>query len=901
MTLPVVDFLVQRMQEYDSQYELRPGTAFTDLFILPLSYITQPIVDEIAAFETGQSIIRILQLDDPDSYPTDKVDGLVGNLFVTRITGSLATGTVRMLYLQATDVNYLARSLEFRSSTGLKFYNRLAITGSASEIIGNTEAEYYYLDILVDAESPGESYNVEENGIVYVNDINVIKVYNPNAFTSGVNEETNTEVLNRTMESIGVRDMNTTPGLMAVMYEQFSSFLTYVRGIGFLDPEMMRDIYYNFHIGGMIDVWLKTNAILDGEFQIDTINVDLTRELSTTAGIQMTGTDWLSLGTSSLSEETTPLSASSTEPVNESASFVSYVDLVAGVDLSVNKFISFSMDTLPKRDINVAGIIPKKTQAHEIVNAINRVVGATVATTKTNPTIVNTVNTGNTTVAGSLVFLDPTPGIFRNVYAGDKLAIIGGTSAGSYTVSSKTSDNELVLTTAIPDILIGANYSITRSGTYIGLVSTTKSQYGFFVLGRPSTGGSALSPVFGLSSDTEFKGTGPYVYTRDEHYAVDTAKGAVSRVIGPTIISTPSTPTGVVQSGILFSDSRGANSLFGSQEGDILTINWSTGPVDYRIIRAITTSGGVSTVQVDTCFHQTVPVNVQYSITRTAIKNGEVVLYAFNFHPLSIDIGALIQQGEYGRTYDIRKGREDYTIKDTAYLWTERIEVIDPATGSPLGQDLDAIGGFGQGNYGEGPYGIGNRAEYRLYVNKPELRFSPLEDSLIIINDAYLGESLKVYYKYVPDVDTVHAFATSDANRVLDAQVVAKHCIPALVSMTVLYKSQSGVLLQYSDSEVTQEVMRFINDRPGLFPIDSSDIIQTILTKIDPAKTAGTQIITPFTMRADIHNTDGSLTIVSSPDSLQIPNETIPPYTVAPLSPRTAHWIAYDITVRRVT
>ena len=60
MTLPIIDFLTQRMQEYDPTFEHRPGTAFSDLFIQPLSYIVQPIANEVAAIRTGQSINLIL-------------------------------------------------------------------------------------------------------------------------------------------------------------------------------------------------------------------------------------------------------------------------------------------------------------------------------------------------------------------------------------------------------------------------------------------------------------------------------------------------------------------------------------------------------------------------------------------------------------------------------------------------------------------------------------------------------------------------------------------------------------------------------------------------------------------------------------------------------------------------
>ena len=57
MSLPILDFLVERMEEYDENFEHRVGTPFSDLFMQPLSLIVQPLRDEANEIYINQSLI----------------------------------------------------------------------------------------------------------------------------------------------------------------------------------------------------------------------------------------------------------------------------------------------------------------------------------------------------------------------------------------------------------------------------------------------------------------------------------------------------------------------------------------------------------------------------------------------------------------------------------------------------------------------------------------------------------------------------------------------------------------------------------------------------------------------------------------------------------------------------
>lgn len=96
--LPIAKFLTTRLQEYDPNFDVRSGTGFAQLFINPMQFMVQPIVDEITQLQTAQSFLRILQQPDPDAFDEESVDALAANLYVTRNPGNVSAGIARVYY-----------------------------------------------------------------------------------------------------------------------------------------------------------------------------------------------------------------------------------------------------------------------------------------------------------------------------------------------------------------------------------------------------------------------------------------------------------------------------------------------------------------------------------------------------------------------------------------------------------------------------------------------------------------------------------------------------------------------------------------------------------------------------------------------------------------------------------
>ena len=267
---------------------------------------------------------------------------------------------------------------------------------------------------------------------------------------------------------------------------------------------------------------------------------------------------------------------------------------------------------------------------------------------------------------------------------------------------------------------------------------------------------------------------------------------------------------------------------------------------------------------------------------------------------MSIDVGNQVVLDSLGRERGIRTGREDFTITDMAYLYTIQIELIDPVSLEPLGSVLEGKGGYGRGGYGQGGFGIGSRAQYRMIVNEPTERFSAYEDSYLIIDTAFLGQSFKVSYKYVPEIVEFQTFASSDSERVLDGDVLMKHFLPGVVDITAEYTTDPTNASTPSLAEVTSAVEKYINKTTKGQTIDSSDIVDVIYEQIDPNRTRKAKVKSPISMYATIYNTDNTLTVIESTDSLEVPDDEIPVYTTAPLSPRIVHWIAGSINLTEI-
>lgn len=377
--LPISEFLQERLKEFDPKFEVRAGTAFYDLFMKPMQYIVQPLRDEADDVQEAQSFLRILSTEDPDAFNEEAVDSLASNVFSERIEGGHSSGVARVFYATPVDREWSTGGFVVTGSNAQTYSNTTPYAITQAEMSRNYELGNYYYDVPITSDQPGGNTELEESQLVSIDsDPEALYVTNIAPISGGVDRETNTEFINRVKKSIAVRDLVTGKGFNAILFENFGNFLEELFPVGFGDPEMMRDIIHNTHVGGRVDGYIKTSKISQKTQDFVGVLIDFTRHTRITRNIQLFGTDEYPLGVTNLSRTGGVQFIVRQVKPDVAAKVQSTVDLSTVIDLSVNSYVTISIDG-EEKTIRVAGVTPAQTTRNEIVAIINNSFGVDVA------------------------------------------------------------------------------------------------------------------------------------------------------------------------------------------------------------------------------------------------------------------------------------------------------------------------------------------------------------------------------------------------------------------------------------------------------------------------------------------------------------------------------------------
>jgi hypothetical protein len=824
--LPVIQFIRERLAEGDTTFETREGTGFFDLFVKPQELMLQPLLTSMETSLTSQSIRRIRALTDPNSFDEGLVDDAAGNFYVDRDLGDFARATIRVFYDTPVDREFPAFSAEFASGT-LSFFNEFDFVITAAQMQLQSSGSLFFIDIPARAQVEGSDFNLDTTaGVTFITDTAAISSTLLSSAVGGLPKETNTQILDRTKNSIGVRDLETIKGINAILREKFPA-LREILAVGMGDPEMMRDILYNAHVGGKTDIYLKTPALVTKTTSVIGLVFDTTRELKRNVHKQLidsTGAPLLSfsdpnadLGTPFIVSPSVVVKSDTVETAAQF--FTASVPAVTGIDLTLHEWIKLQVDENVAMNIKVSGATVAATQRFEIINAINATTGLSIASPSGTDLI---------------LVKSPTKGV----------------------------NSQLVLTT--PD---GA-----RTNGTLTLIPSAGSH------GYPSIG--------------TFSGVGATEYLENIDYAIQYDNGKIVKLFGSAIQSgdivaqSPGNGNGSVTTSSNVFTTPLIGGFSGVSVGDKLTITVSTGVAlgDYVVSEIIDPQNirilGMAPTGVDASVH--------YVIT-----SEQVVVIDYRYNPLSIDVGKNILL-EDGITRGIRPGRDNYSIKDVAFIDIVSIEEIDSDTGEGLGTFLVAPGGFGFGGFGLGGFGNSAGGDYRFIVNRPTERFSAFEDSLITFDATLFGKSYKVSYLTAPEIEAVHVLARNDLERVTGADVLPKNFVPGFVTIPLGIRRDPTNLTTPSDDGLATLVSDFVdlvNAGAGLQASDISKLLED--QGVDSVRT-------PFVMTMKVLNTDGSTTIVDSTDILIHPAVTLLKQTDNFVSPRLVHLYPRDVTVSEV-
>ena len=406
--LPIKTFLVERLGEYDSAFELRDGTGFRDLFINPLEFIVQPFRDEANDLRTAQSLKRIQELEDPNSFDEEAVDAIVANIYITRDPGNQGAGIAKAFFNVSVEREYATNGAVFTGSNGKTYSNPSPFKISTAEMSSQIEDGLFYFEIPVRADEIGADTSLDSAGLVsLLDDDEVVRVTNELAFTPGGDKETNLELIDRARNSIGVRDLVAGKGYNAILNENFISTMQQTTPIGYGDDEMMRDILFNTHVGGKVDGYIKTNQITIGSQDFVGLLTDSSRQTRTTQNIQLNGLDYTSLANANIDR------SNGLDPIVKeiktsiSAVYLSTVDMTLPIDLSTTQHVRIGVDGL-FLDIRVAGVVPAATTRNEIVAKINSAFEQKIAFAEGNSLLLRSPTAG---LDSSITIDNPTLGV----------------------------------------------------------------------------------------------------------------------------------------------------------------------------------------------------------------------------------------------------------------------------------------------------------------------------------------------------------------------------------------------------------------------------------------------------------------------------------------------------------
>ena len=847
MELPVIDFIREIVSEANPDFETRKGTAFYDMFVSPQQLMLQPLINTLDQVLVSQSVRKILQQPSPDDYNTEDVNGVVSNVYVTRDPGAYVMGPVRVYYATPLDKEFTALAAEFTSGT-LSFFNISDISITASQMSLQTEGELYYMDVEVQSQLPGAGYSVAAGAIsAFVNDTDAVRVTNLQAMSTGKDAETNTQLLIRAQNSIGVRDLETVKGINAILTTNYN-FISALQPIGMGDPEMQRDIVFNTHVGGKTDVYIKTPSLTTASLNVIGLDYDLTRKIDRQIHVQMA----TSMFDQNFSPDTgTPQIVPGTvivkEDVVETAARVQTVSIPAstGINCVGAEWIKLQIDGGTPKLIRIAGAIPAQTQQFEIINSINATLGYTVAA----------ANAGNTVLISSQLV-----GALSSIV----ILPVGGSYHEGAGVLFGISPSSLPLT-----------YSGVAAEVYSQDIDYTVNYVDGLIAQKDPYSSRGLPTILSNQEMISNASDGKFVQSGANIYFMST--------VGHKFYSVPAPGIKV-------------------RVGDTVTINSIGGLTSGTPIGNLPQTFNVSSIvggDITVAFPQLVlsglvatgsfPIlSVNYSIT-----SNQVVIAEYQYNPISVDIGGQVLLAD-GVTRGVRPGRDLFTIKNTPFIDIVSIVEIDPQSGEVIGTPLNPPEGFGYGGYGAGGYGQGLGGDYDFRVLAPKERYSVFDGAVILFGISSLTLSYQITYRWVPELVAVHQLTRNDSERVTGADVLARSYVPCFVDIPIGIVRDPTNITTPTDAELAVLVKNYVNGRSGLLGVLASDIIKLLEAQ------GLSRVSTPFTMTGTLLNTDGTTQIYQSADILKIPDIVLPSDTTAYATKNIVFFFPGNITIVEV-
>lgn len=262
----------QILQAQFPDLDLRQGTALRDLVIRPTATLLGLINKGLNYYFIQNTISGI-----NDNSPSDLLDSILSNWFLTRKLGTNAVINARLYFARQKNIS-LTADVFFSPDNALKYYPTQSFVLPSGALTYDMNSDEYYVDVDLVAEAAGPSYNISTGSLLYFTnfdpyflraEINFLKLEASDA-------ETNSQFIQRAQTAISTRNLINVPSIISNLQENFTS-ISQIQPIGMSDPEMIRDVVYTYppqlgvpvpiHIGGTVDIYCKS-ALLSSIIQL---------------------------------------------------------------------------------------------------------------------------------------------------------------------------------------------------------------------------------------------------------------------------------------------------------------------------------------------------------------------------------------------------------------------------------------------------------------------------------------------------------------------------------------------------------------------------------------------------------------------------------------------------------
>lgn len=257
--------------------DLRPGTGVRDQVIRPNATLIALLRKGLNYYFATHTLAGVT-----DDSPTETVDDILSNWFMTRLPGVNAEVGTRLYFTQAPSEGVTVSTSYWFSTDNTVFFNPIAdVSFSQAEFTLDNAKGLYYVDTDMQSEAPGDEYNLDSGQLLYFSVFNPYFVSAEILFlkTTSIGEESNTDLIERSASAISTRNLINDPSIQGRILELFN-YVTHVTAKGMADPVMLRDLASVLvgdpevpaivHRGGFVDVYASTSIVQAlVQFQLD--------------------------------------------------------------------------------------------------------------------------------------------------------------------------------------------------------------------------------------------------------------------------------------------------------------------------------------------------------------------------------------------------------------------------------------------------------------------------------------------------------------------------------------------------------------------------------------------------------------------------------------------------------